>query len=253
MIRIDHLNFLIAKRLILKNVNLSLPKGSFTALMGPNGSGKTTLLKCITTLNKPTSGTIRIHDKLQQNYTAKEFSHQIAYLPQERFMLFDLKAYDMVMMGRYPYQKPLEPATNNDALIVQEAMIKTDTWHLKNRNVQYLSGGEFQRLSLAQALAQQTSILLLDEPLSNLDLLHQKEIMNLLQTINQTDDKTILLIIHDLNMALHYCPETVLLKEGEILYHGKTEHVLSNAPIKDTFGIETKLLDVSNYKMLTII
>src|SRR5574344_2926549 len=223
MIRIDHLNFTISKKKILKDINLLFEEGSFTALMGPNGSGKTTLLKCMVGLNTITSGEIWLNGQLQKKYTAKQFSHQLAYLPKERYMLFNLKAYDMVMMGRYPYQKPLEAATEYDEKVVEESMIKTDTWHLKEQNVQFLSGGEFQRLSIAQALAQQTPILLLDEPLSSLDLRHQKDMMELLQSVNKNDHKTIVIIVHDLNTALKYCPQAVLIKAGQVISQGTTE------------------------------
>jgi len=245
-LHIENLNYSISKKQILKNLNVTLKSGSFTALIGPNGSGKSTLLKCLTGIYDIPTQTIFIDDIPLENYTPKTLAQIIAYLPQERSFLFDIKVFDLVMMGRYPYQKALELSDSNDYDLVVWALRKTDTFHLQNRMVKTLSGGEFQRVVIAQALAQQTPILLLDEPLSNLDLRHQKETMELLKEIHCSENKTILIVAHDLNLVSKYCPETLLLKQGEIVFKGATENALNPQQIKDVFEIDVEYLKYHN-------
>ena len=250
MFRVENLNYSISKKQILKNLNGVLKSGSFTALIGPNGSGKSTLLKCLTRIYPIAEQTVFIDDIPLENYTPKTLAQVVAYLPQEHFFLFDIKVFDLVMMGRYPYQKALDFSSNTDKDHVVCALRKTDTLHLQNRMIKTLSGGEFQRVVIAQALAQQTPILLLDEPLSNLDLRHQKETMELLKEIHLSENKTVLIVMHDLNLTLKYCPETILLKQGKIVFKGDTEEAMNPQQIRDIFEVDVEYLKYHNQPLI---
>ena len=149
-------------------------------------------------------------------------------------------------MGRNPYQTHLQNESQEDWDIVEECMKKTNTWHLRFATLSEMSGGEMQRVLLARALAQQTPIMLLDEPLSNLDISHQFEIIKLLRTISQNEKKTILLIVHDLNMAIRYCQSLLLLHNHSIVYHGDIDKGLTPQNIKDYFGVEATRENINN-------
>lgn len=250
MLRLENLNYSISKKQILKNLNGVLKSGSFTALIGPNGSGKSTLLKCLTGINPIAEQTVFINDIPLEQYSSKTLAQVLAYLPQEHSFLFDIKVFDLVMMGRYPYQKALDFSNATDRDLVIWALRKTDALHLQNRMVKTLSGGEFQRVVTAQALAQQTPVLLLDEPLSNLDLRHQKETMELLKEIHLSEHKTVLIVMHDLNSALKYCPETILLKQGEIVFKGTTEAALNPQQIREVFEVDVEHLKYHDQSLI---
>jgi len=250
MLRLENLSYRISKKQILKNLNGVLKSGSFTALIGPNGSGKSTLLKCLTRIYPIAEQTVFINDIPLENYTSKTLAQALAYLPQEHSFLFDIKVFDLVMMGRYPYQKALDFSNATDRDLVVWALRKTDTFHLQNRMVKTLSGGEFQRVVIAQALAQQTSILLLDEPLSNLDLRHQKETMELLKEIHFSENKTVLMVMHDLNLTLKYCPETLLLRQGEFVFKGNTMDALNPQKIREVFEVDVEYLKYQNRSLM---
>ena len=157
--------------------------------------------------------------------------------------MFDFSALQIALMGRIPYQKPLYSDSKEDFQIVKQAMQRTNTWHLRDMNAKNLSGGEFQRLIIARALSQQTPLLMLDEPVSSLDIRHQFDIMNLLKQINKETNTTILIIIHDLNLAMRYCDEVILLNQGELVAKGESKQVLTQENISKHFGIKVDIVD----------
>jgi iron complex transport system ATP-binding protein len=162
---------------VLSNINLSIPKGSFTGIIGPNGSGKTTLLRCLTKSLLPDTGAIRLAGNNIAALSTKEIARKIGIVPQKCEVSFPFKAGELVLMGRFPYLQRFRRETDSDYQIADEAMSLTNTLQLKDRPVTELSGGELQRVIIAQALAQSPRILLLDEPTSSLDIHHQLEIL----------------------------------------------------------------------------
>lgn len=240
MIRIEHLSYSFGKQPILNDISLHVAQGSFTALLGPNGCGKTTLLRCIGGLLKPQSGTVILQGKELRDYNPRQLAQQLSFVRQQASTDFEFTAFDLVMMGRNPYQKHLESESQSDRQLVEQCMRQTNTWHLRDSFPREMSGGELQRVMIARALAQSTPIMLLDEPTSNLDIAHQFDIMEMLSNICQRQGKTILLVVHDLNLALRYCPQAVLLHNYGIIAHGAIENVLTSNNIRTAFGIESE-------------
>lgn len=222
---------------VIKNLNFSLNKGDFCALLGPNGSGKTTLLNLLTALIKPTSGQIKIEGKEIQHYSAIELSQLVAVVPQRQDFVYDFTVYDTVMMGRNPHQNRWEFSNEHDHTVVMDALEKTKLKHLKNRLTNHLSGGEFQRTLIARAIAQQSPILLLDEPLSNLDIAHKFEIMEILKDLNQNQNTTIIIILHDFTFAVQYIPLTMLIEKGTLTYFGTTKELFNGKLLYDAFDL----------------
>lgn len=243
MISISHLSCNFGKKRILDDFSFNVPAGQFVAIMGANGCGKTTLLRCIAGLLKPTSGSVSIDGKTLENYSPRQLAKTIAFVRQHPQTDIDFSAFETVLMGRNPYQRHLQNESQADWDIVEQCMRQTNTWHLRFALPNQMSGGELQRVMIARALAQQTPILLLDEPTSNLDISHQFEILDLLRDINANEHKTILLIIHDLNMALRYCPQSLLIHNGKPFLYGPTSEALTRDNIQTVFDVDATLSD----------
>lgn len=243
MIKVQGLNYIIGEKQILHDINFQIEKGKIYGILGNNGSGKSTLLKALSRINNIKSGKILINNKDINQYSSKQLAQTIAVVPQQTNLMFDFSALQIALMGRIPYQKPLYSDSEEDLEIVKQSMQLTNTWHLRDMNAQNLSGGEFQRLIIARALAQQTPILMLDEPISSLDIRHQFDIMELLKRINKERESTILIIIHDLNLALKYCDEVILLNNGELVASGESKAVLTKENISKHFSISVDIED----------
>ncbi len=243
MLNIKDLSFSYGKRCILHHINTAIADGEMCAIMGANGSGKTTLLRLIASLLTPISGTILYNDTHICQMPARQRAKLIALVSQHSNTSFNFSAEDIVLMARTPYQHPLQADSDNDRAIALEAMRLTHTEHLRKAYPNELSGGELQRVMIARALAQQTPIILLDEPLANLDIEHQLNIMQLLSDINQQQHKTILIIVHNLNIALQYCPHLMLLHDKQILYHGPTCQGLTQDNIRKVFNVDSERKD----------
>lgn len=234
LIEIKNISFSYGSLFKIENIQLAIKKGTFLAIIGPNGSGKTTLLKLLTKSIKPESGVVFLEDQNMNNIRQRDLAKKIAIVPQNSYSTFAFSSFEIVMMGRTPHLSRWQFENNDDFTIVKEAMEKTNTWHLKERPITELSGGEKQRVIVAQALAQQPKILLLDEPTLHLDLNHQIEIMNLLRQLH-SDKITIVAVLHDLNLAANYADEVAVIKNGKILIVGKPEEILTGKLIKDCF------------------
>jgi len=241
MIEVKNLTYTIGEKQILKDINFQIEKGKIYGILGNNGSGKSTLLKALSRINPVKNGTIFIDKKDINLYSAKLLAQTIALVPQQTNLMFDFSALQIALMGRIPYQKPLYADSEEDLEIVKQSMLRTNTWHLRDMNAKNLSGGEFQRLIIARALSQQTPLLMLDEPISSLDIRHQFDIMNLLKQINKETNATILIIIHDLNLAMRYCDEVILLNQGELVAKGESKQVLTQDNISKHFGIKVNI------------
>ena len=236
-INIANLTFAYDNRVIFNDLSVSFPHGGFCSILGPNGSGKTTLLKCIVGLLQPSGGTILLERKPMSEYKMMALARKIAYVPQYQDIVFDISVFDYVMLGRNPYQTPWEMQRTEDKEIVEAMLQKCNVWHYRDTLIQSLSGGERQRVMIARAMAQQTGIMLLDEPLSNIDVTHKFEIMDILQELNEERNVTVLIILHDLPIAKAYSKQVLLLKEGKMLHFGDKNAVLTEENIRNCFNL----------------
>lgn len=239
MIELQHITVNFGNHEILKNICANITEGRITAVMGPNGCGKTTLLRCIGGLLTPTSGQVLIDEKQVCDYTARALAQKVAFVRQQAQTDFEFSAFETVLMGRNPYQKRLQNESQADWDIVEQCMRQTNTWHLRLAKPNEMSGGEMQRVMIARALAQQTPVLLMDEPVSNLDIAHQLEIMRLLRDT----DKSVVIVIHDLNLALQFCDNLLLFHEGRLLYHGSMVGGLTPENIRKVYGVKTHMVE----------
>lgn len=239
MIELQHISVNFGKREILSDICASIAEGRITAVMGPNGCGKTTLLRCIGGLLEPTGGQVLIDSQRVQEFAARALAQKVAFVRQQAQTDFEFSAFETVLMGRNPYQKRLQNESQKDWDIVEECMQQTGTWHLRFAKPGEMSGGEMQRVMIARALAQQTPVLLMDEPVSNLDIAHQLEIMRLLKKTN----KSVVIVIHDLNLALQFCDDLLLFHEGSLLYHGPMAGGLTPENISKVYGVETHMAE----------
>jgi iron complex transport system ATP-binding protein len=223
---------------VLEHVDLSAAHGELLGIIGPNGSGKTTLLRTISRILKPKMGTIVLDERDVLGMKEKEFSQTFAAVPQDTGVQFSFSALDVVLMGRNPYLGRLELENERDMAIAKRCMELTNCWHLAERPINELSGGERQLVIIAQALTQEPTVLLLDEPTSHLDITYQLEIMELLKQLTVYAGLIIIAVIHDLNLAAQYCDRLVMLHNGKIVAAGLPQEVLTAEHIKDTFGAE---------------
>ncbi len=240
MITLDHISVDYGSRRILDDLKLDFSDRCITAVMGPNGCGKTTLLRCIGGLLKPSAGNVLIDGRTVDTFTPRELARQLAFVRQQPQTDFEFSAFEIVLMGRNPYQRRLQNESQADWDIVERCMRQTGTWHLRLSVPSQMSGGELQRVMIARALAQETPLLLMDEPVSNLDIAHQLEVMRLLRA---ADRKTILIVIHDLNLALQFCDRLLLLHDGHALYHGPIADGLTPDNIRTVYGVDTHMAD----------
>jgi iron complex transport system ATP-binding protein len=219
----------------LSDINIDILKGSFAGIIGPNGSGKTTLFRAITGTLGLKSGKILLSDKNLRSFSLRERAQNIAIVSQ--FIdAVDLSVEDYVLMGRVPYHSRFNLfETEEDFEIARKYMEMTDTWRFKDQLMSELSGGEQQLAGIARALTQQPQLLLLDEPTSHLDITHQVHILNVLQQLNQDMGLSVLMVIHDLNLASEYCDQLILVNKGKIHTQGTPEEVLTFQNIEDVY------------------
>ena len=244
MISVKELSFSYDKKPVLADLSFGLAAGDFCAVIGPNGSGKSTLLKAVSGLLPEPSvkSAVSVDGQPLSGYTPLLLARKVAYVPQRVDIVFDFTVFDTVMMGRHPHQSRWETGTPHDIEVVNEMLGKTGLLHLKDRMLTQLSGGEVQRVMIARAMAQQTPILLLDEPLSNLDVTHKFEVMRLLRTLNREQNVTVLIVVHDFAFAKQFAATTLLLKNGKRLAYGKTDEVITLPMIRDAFDMDDDYL-----------
>ncbi len=238
IIEVENLTFgYTPQNTILKDITFNVNAGTFLAIIGPNGSGKTTLINLLCGMLKPKSGTIKIDAAAIESYKTKILAEKIAVVRQEFVPVFGFSVIETVMMARIPYWGPFGFESKADREIVNEAMQATDTSQFTLRTLKSLSVGERQRVFIARALAQNTAILLLDEPTSFLDLKHQVGIYDLLKVLQLEKGKTIVAVTHDINLAAQYADEILLLGADNNHCIGKIEDVLSTEQIEKVFGV----------------
>lgn len=222
---------------VLENVSFTVTSGHFLGIIGPNGSGKTTLLKTIAGVLKPKVGSVLIDNQEIHKLKRVEVAQKIGVVPQNPSTSFNFTVLDVVLMGRNPYLERMKGEGLNDLLIAKQAMKLTGTLHLANRYIEELSGGERQRVIIARALAQNPKVLLLDEPTQHLDINHQLEIMGLLVKLCKENMLTVIMVIHDINLAARYCDSIIVMKQGRIIAMGSCEETLTKQNIEEAFSI----------------
>ncbi|AIA70038.1 iron(III) dicitrate transport ATP-binding protein [Pectobacterium atrosepticum SCRI1043] len=225
---------------ILDGLSLSLPAGKITALLGPNGCGKSTLLKCFAKLLTPESGAIQLNGKPLSAFSARQLSRHLALLPQQHLTPEGITVRDMVAYGRSPWLSLWGRLSQDDIQRVQFAMEKTHIVELADKRLTDLSGGQRQRAFLAMLLAQDTPVVLLDEPTTYLDINHQVELMKLLRELNQAG-KTVVTVLHDLNQASRYCDHLVMLADGRVIAQGSPHEVMKPELLQRVFSIDAEI------------
>ncbi len=240
VIEVDNLSFSYSEdRAVLKELCVEVAAEEFLAVAGPNGAGKTTLLNLLCGLLRADSGSIKINGHAVRSYSVKKLATQVAFVRQEFVPVFDFTAAEVVSMARTCHLPALGFETQKDKEIVADALEITDTAGFADRPLSQLSAGERQRVFIARAIAQETPILLLDEPTSFLDLKHQVEIFDLLKKMQLEKSKTIVAITHDINLAGQYCDRALLLAADASYQTGRIEEVFSAEKIEKTFGVTT--------------
>ncbi|MDR1657092.1 MAG: ABC transporter ATP-binding protein [Deltaproteobacteria bacterium] len=235
MIELEKISFAYQKNhKILDEISFYVNGGEIVGLLGPNGSGKTTILKLILSLLSPTSGTIKIDGQDCQSFSNLERAKKVAYVPQDFSNSFPISVFESVLMGRRPYIN--WGPRRADVLKTVEVLDLLSMTEFSERPVNFLSGGQKQKVVLARALAQDTPFLLLDEPIGNLDLRHQVEVLTLLKTISHERNIGILIAMHDINMAIRYTSKILLLSRNKYIY-GNSNEILNAEILYDIYGI----------------
>lgn len=236
-IEVDNLSFSYNKRPVLQNLSFEVFEGSFLAVIGPNGSGKTTLVNLLRGTLKAQSGSIRIDSVEVQQYRTGALARKIGVVPQEFVPAFGFSAVETVLMARTPFYSRSGFERESDRIAVEKALRQTETMEFADRSIASLSAGERQRVFIARALAQETPILLLDEPTSFLDLRHQVGIFDLLKSTQIKEGKTIVVVTHDINLAAQYCDNALLLGSPDGCRCGPRPEVLTRQLIEKVFKV----------------
>lgn len=229
------------QQMIIEQLNVTIPKEKITVLLGANGCGKSTLLRSLARLMKPVSGVILLDGKKISKMPTKEIAKQLAILPQTPVAPEGLTVLQLVKQGRYPYQSWIKQWSEEDEIAVNKALKATKMEDLAERTVDSLSGGQRQRAWIAMTLAQETETILLDEPTTYLDLTHQIEILDLLFELNQKEKRTIIMVLHDLNLACRYAHHIIAIHNKNIYCQGKPEDVVSCEMVREVYGMECQI------------
>lgn len=230
-------------RTIVEDLNIQIPDGKITALVGANGSGKSTILKAMARIMQPTGGQVLLDGKSIHKQSTREVAKQMAILPQNPTAPEGLTVTELVSFGRFPYQKGFGSLKAEDKDMVQWAIEVTGMSEFHDRPIDQLSGGQRQRAWIAMALAQDTDILFLDEPTTYLDMAHQLEVLHLLERLNRTAGRTIVMVVHDLNHASRYAQHMIAIKQGKAVAYGSPVEVMTVEVLREVFGIEADIVE----------
>lgn len=238
MLETQDLSFSYGKKAVLRSLSLRFAPGTLTGIIGPNGCGKSTLLRLLAAQSDPQGGTRLLAGLPFEAWDRRAFARKLSYFPQSR-PVPDLTVEELVLCGRYPYGAPFSRPSADDRAAVVKALHETDLVALAHRNLQTLSGGERQRAYLALLLAQQADVLLLDEPTAHLDIPHQLLLMRRLQALRD-EGKCVLVVLHELSLALDFCDRILIPFGGEIAADGTPEEVANSDTVPGLFGVSPK-------------
>ncbi|OZF05005.1 ABC transporter ATP-binding protein [Rhodococcoides fascians] len=231
------------KRVISENLSVEIPDGKFTVIVGPNACGKSTLLRALSRLLKPEAGTVLLDGKAISSYPAKEVARRLGLLPQTSIAPDGISVADLVARGRYPHQKLIKQWSRDDEAAVVFAMNATGVTELSGRLVDELSGGQRQRVWVAMVLAQQTPLMLLDEPTTFLDIAHQIDLLELCSQLNREQGNTMVAVLHDLNHACRYADHIIAMKDGEVVTSGRPAEVITADLVESVFGLPCRIIE----------
>ncbi|MFD2638016.1 ABC transporter ATP-binding protein [Piscibacillus salipiscarius] len=227
---------------ILENINLNVQKGKCIGLIGPNGAGKSTIIKLISALEKPSSGQINFMGKNVQGWSVKKLAKHMAVLTQEGLAPYPITVYDSVLMGRYPHLGFFQRESKHDHDLVSNVLQITGLSNLRDQLIDTLSGGERQRVAIAKAMVQQPQLLLLDEPTTFLDIGHQMNILRLVQDWQKREGLTVIMVLHDLNLAAQFCDELVLMDHGKIVRTGSSEQIIAKETLENVYHAHPEIV-----------
>jgi iron complex transport system ATP-binding protein len=234
--------------IVLKDINLKIPKNKITILVGSNGCGKSTLLKTMARLLKPKSGKVMLGDLSIFEKSSKEIAKELAILTQTPSAPDDLTIFNLVKQGRYPYQKWFSQWSREDEKVIDYALEKTGLLDIKHKKISNLSGGQKQRVWIAMTLAQQTDIILLDEPTNHLDIKYKIEVLDLLKNLNKQEQRTIVIVLHDINLAARYADNIAAIKDGKVYAEGTPNAIITEKLIKEVFDINSMIIECPLFK-----
>ncbi|MBF0698938.1 ATP-binding cassette domain-containing protein [Streptococcus danieliae] len=249
MIDIQNLHKSYCNRPILEDINLTISQGCFTAFIGPNGAGKSSLLRILCRLDKCNQGRLVLKGQELQAWGSQELAQELTLLQQRLNIQSRLTVHDLVIFGRYPYHQG-RPRPEDETR-VQEVLDYLDISDLSDRFIDQLSGGQLQRALIGMVLAQDTELILLDEPLNNLDLKQSIAMMDLLRRLVDELGKTIVMVVHDINLASQYVDEMVALKDGHIFHRGPTEEVMLKPILDELYDMDLTLTTVQGRTLCT--
>jgi iron complex transport system ATP-binding protein len=246
----DHRRTLAAEGLTLaydkvevaRDLSVVIPSGRITCIVGANACGKSTLLRALARLLKPKAGTVLLDGESIQHLPTKVVATRLGILPQSPIAPEGITVADLVARGRYPHQKWFRQWTAGDEEVVSNAMVATGTLDLASRPVDELSGGQRQRVWIAMALAQGTDLMLLDEPTTFLDLAHQVEVLDLLVDLNQREQRTVVLVLHDLNQAARYSHHLIAMRNGRLVAQGPPDTLITHGLVEEVFGLSCRIV-----------
>lgn len=250
---INQLSTGYADHSVLRNINVEIPKGKLTTVIGPNGCGKSTLLKSLSQLISIQSGDILLDGTPLKDFRRSALAKLVTYLPQQPLAPRGISVFDLVARGRTPHQTFLQQWSNQDQLAVETALSQVDLSDQMHAYVDELSGGQRQRAWIAMTLAQQTDTVLLDEPTASLDPKHQIDVFKLLRNQCNQQSKTVVVVVHDLNMALQFSDYVVVLRDGQLVKSGDNVNTLTTNVIKAAFNLECEITHASNQEVRALI
>jgi ABC-type cobalamin/Fe3+-siderophores transport system ATPase subunit len=231
------------KRIVSRNLDVAIPDGGFTAIIGPNGCGKSTLLRALSRLLAPSAGQVFLDGKDIHNYPVRDVAKRLGLLPQSAVAPAGISVSDLVSRGRYPHQTFLRQWSRADAEAVEHAMQATAITDLATRSVDELSGGQRQRVWVAMALAQETALLLLDEPTTFLDITHQIDLMDLFRDLNRNGGRTLIAVLHDLNQACRYASHLIAMRDGRIVAEGSPKEIITPELVERVFDLSAVIIE----------
>lgn len=231
------------ERIVSRELTVSIPDGSFTVIVGPNACGKSTALRALARMLKPVAGAVHLDGRLITQYSTKEAARRLGLLPQTSMAPDGITVADLVSRGRYPHQRLFRQWSAADSQAVTAAMVDTGVSDLRHRRVDELSGGQRQRVWLAMVLAQQTPIMLLDEPTTFLDIAHQIEVLELCRDLHERHGRTLVAVLHDLNHACRYATHLIAMRDGAIVAQGPPGAIIDEQLVHNVFGLPCRVID----------
>lgn len=239
----SHLTLGYDHKIIADDLSVAILDGAFTVIVGPNACGKSTLLRALCRLLKPSAGEVFLDGKSISRFATKALARELGLLPQTSIAPDSITVAALVSRGRYPHQSLLKQWTRADQQAVEEALVATNVNQLASCSVDELSGGQRQRVWVAMVLAQQTPLLLLDEPTTYLDIAHQIDLLDLLRQLNQERGQTMIAVLHDLNHACRYADHIIAMRDGQIVAQGKPAEIITAELVEQVFGMPCMIID----------